>query len=282
MKSNEYYYNNVLNKEQRKTYYAIKEGLLALSSSIMAPAASLQDLSAIYFMIRMDNPEIFYTNTFKYRMYDGSPNIELLPEYMFEKKKIQEHRNAMESRVKKLARQAEKLDEAGKVQFVHDFICQNVTYDKLKKAYSHEIIGALGNGVAVCEGISKGIKILCDALGIWCTIAIAQSNPEKGIKYRHAWNVVKIGGKYYHVDATFDNSVGTSDNIRYDYMCLSDKQIARDHEPIIWRVPECTDNSRSYYREKKLSFTKMEDVFKRSQQAAKKGRVLTFHWRGGY
>lgn len=33
---------------------------------------------------------------------------------------------------------------------------------------------------------------------------------------------------------------------------------------------------------KKLSFTKMEDVYKRSLQAAKKGRVLTFHWRGGY
>ena len=26
----------------------------------------------------------------------------------------------------------------------------------------------------------------------------------------------------------------------------------------------------------------MEDVYKRSLQAAKKGRLLTFHWRGGY
>ena len=32
-------------------------------------------------------------------------------------------------------------------------------YDKLKKEYSHEIIGALGNGVAVCEGIAKAVKI---------------------------------------------------------------------------------------------------------------------------
>ena len=35
-----------------------------------------------------------------------------------------------------------------------------------------------------------------------------------------------------------------------------------------------------YYKEKKLSFTKQEDVYKRSLQAAKKGKVLVFHWRG--
>ena len=33
---------------------------------------------------------------------------------------------------------------------------------------------------------------------------------------------------------------------------------------------------------RKLSFTKTEDVYKRSLQAAKKGKLLTFHWRGGY
>ena len=28
--------------------------------------------------------------------------------------------------------------------------------------------------------------------------------------------------------------------------------------------------------------SKKEDVYKRSLQAAKKGRILIFHWRGGY
>ena len=37
-----------------------------------------------------------------------------------------------------------------------------------------------------------------------------------------------------------------------------------------------------YYKEKKLSFTKPEEVYKRALQMAKKGRILTFHWRGGY
>ena len=41
------------------------------------------------------------------------------------------------------------------------------------------------------------------------------------------------------------------------------------------------DGDNFYYRQKKLSFTKMEDVQKRAQQAVKKGKPLIFHWRGG-
>ena len=69
---------------------------------------------------------------------------------------------------------------------------------------------------------------------------------------------------------------------RQDYFNLDDKAIFRDHEPLIAPAPACTDSDHFYYKEKKLSFTKQEDVYKRSLQAAKKGKTLTFHWRGGY
>ena len=139
--------------------------------------------------------------------------------------------------------------------------------------------------MGVCEGIAKAVKVLLDALGVWCVIAICGNNPEKGIKYRHTWNIVRIGGAYYHLDTTFDNTLGKSDkveDIRYDYFNLDDKQIFKDHEPLIAAAPHCTDHDHFYYKEKKLSFTKTEDVYKRSLQAAKKGKTLTFHWRGGY
>ena len=157
----------------------------------------------------------------------------------------------MTARVEKLIRPAQKLPEWEKEKYVHDFICENIRYDKLKKSYSHEIIGPLGQGVGVCEGIAKAVKILLDALGVWCVIAICGNNPE-------------------------------ASEIRYDYFNLDDSQIFRDHEPLIAPAPHCGDHEHFYYKEKKLSFTKKEDVYKRSLQAAKKGRVLIFHWRGGY
>ena len=192
----------------------------------------------------------------------------------------------MKSRVEKLARPAQKLSESEKEKYIHDFICENVKYDKLKKPYSHEIIGPLGQGVGVCEGIAKAVKVLCDELGVWCMIAICGNNPDKGIKYRHTWNIVQINEKYYHLDATFDNTLTRNctigEEIRYDYFNLEDKSIFRDHEPLIAPAMKCTDGDHFYYKEKKLSFTKTEDVYKRALQTAKKGRVFTFHWRGGY
>lgn len=278
----ERYYYHQLDKLQQSAYHAIRTGLMSLAPSFSVPYLEGRELADLYFMVRLDCPEIFWSSNFRYKWYPDSGNVEMIPEYLFDKGKIRDHQKAMKSRVEKLARLAENETELEKERYIHDFICRNVRYDKLKKPYSHEIIGPLGQGVSVCEGIAKAVKILCDALGIWCVIALSEANPQKGIKYRHTWNVVRLNGRYYHLDATFDNSLGNPDGIRYDYFNLSDKQIFRDHEPAIFPLPSCVDPDHFYYREKKLSFTRLEDVGKRFAQAAKKGNAFTFHWRGGY
>ena len=277
------YYYSKMNKVQQTAYHAIRQGLLEISDSIQIPGMEAEELYNVFFRLRLDHPEIFWATGYKYKYYPDSPNFIFIPEYLFDKNKIKEHQKALKSRVEKLVRPVKDKSEWEKEKYVHDFICANVHYDKLKKSYSHEIIGPLGQGVGVCEGIAKSVKVLCDALGIWCMIAVCGNNPEKGIKYRHTWNIVRIGGKYYHLDATFDNTLGNDKKeIRYDYFNLDDKSIFRDHEPLIAPAPKCEDGEHFYYKEKKLSFTKTEDVYKRALQTAKKGRVFTFHWRGGY
>ncbi|MDD2960327.1 MAG: transglutaminase domain-containing protein [Lachnospiraceae bacterium] len=291
------YYYSQMNKLQQSAYHAIKSGLLALAVSFAVPKLSDQELADIFFQLRLDCPEIFYAVSFRYRYYPESSSVELLPEYLFEKGKIKEHQKAMKARVERLLRPVKNQSEREKQQYIHDFICENITYDKLKKPYSHEIIGPLGHGVGVCEGIAKTVKLLCDALGIWCVIAVSEANPEKNIKYRHAWNVVRLNGQYYHMDATFDNTLSHRDRsdangkqlgnangkpIRHDYFNLADQWIFRDHEPAMYPIPQCRDDSMFYYREKKLSFTKLEDVEKRAEQAIRKKIPFLFHWRGGY
>lgn len=276
------YYYNKMNKIQQSAYHEMKTGLFSLAPIFTVPRLEGRELTDIFFKLRLDCPEIFYAVSFRYRFHKDSSNVEIIPEYLFDKKKVQEHQKAMKARLTKLTRPALTMTELEKESYIHDFICDNVRYDKLKKPYSHEIIGPMGQGVGVCEGIAKTVKVLCDSLGIWCIIAISDANPDKKIKYRHAWNVVKIGGKYYHLDATFDNSLGHGELKRYDYFNLGDKQFFRDHEPVLYEVPKCSDGEFSYYRNKKLSFTKMEDVKKRAQQAIRKKKPLIFQWRGGY
>ena len=203
----EFYYQK-MDRQKQAVYHGMLQGVRQLADQIQLPRVDGKELYDIFFQMRLDHSEIFWVVGFSWKYYPDSPNLIFVPEYLFEKGKIKEHQIALTSRVEKLARQAQGLSEWEKEKYVHDFICENVRYDKLKKPYSHEIIGPLGQGVGVCEGIAKAVKVLCDALGLWCMIAICGNNPEKGIKYRHTWNIVRIGGQYYHLDATFDNTLG--------------------------------------------------------------------------
>ena len=156
-------------KDKQNVYRAMLHGLMELSDEFLIPQVPTTDgnwLYDVFFQLRLDHPEIFWAVGFKYRYYKDSPNLILIPEYIFDKNKIRAHQKALGARVDKLVRPAMKLSEWDKEKYVHDFICENIRYDKLKKPYSHEIIGPLGHGVGVCEGIAKSVKVLCDALGV--------------------------------------------------------------------------------------------------------------------
>ena len=203
----EFYYQQ-MNKAQQNAYRAMLDGFESLSPEFPVLRLDGKELSDIFFRLRLDHPAIFYVEGFHYRFAQNSEYVQMIPEYMFEKKKIKEMKTALESRISRLVRQAEGMAPEEKEKYVHDFICSNVTYDKLKKQYSHEIIGPLQQGIGVCEGIAKTVKILCDRMGLECLIAISESAPDRGIRYRHAWNLVKLKNTWYHLDATFDNSLG--------------------------------------------------------------------------
>ena len=119
----EQYYYNHMNKAQQAAYHSILSGVKNLADEFQIPALEGEEL-----------------------------------QYLFDKKKICEHQKAMTARVEKLIRPAQKLSEWEKEKYVHDFICENIRYDKLKKSCSHEIIGPLGQGVGVCEGIAKAVR----------------------------------------------------------------------------------------------------------------------------
>lgn len=58
--------------------------------------------------------------------------------------------------------------------------------------------GALVYGEAQCSGYARGMVALCDAVGVKCKYVHANS---KAINPSHQWNMIKIGKKWYIVDA---------------------------------------------------------------------------------
>ena len=275
------YYYRQLNTEEKSVYDGLYAAFTALAPVARVRRLPPERLKDVFAMLRLDNPLLFYVPAFSWRFDPRGEHAEVLPDYLFDKGKIREQQRSLTARIQRLTRPLAGLDDWGKEKAIHDFILENVRYDKLKKAYSHEIIGPLGQGVGVCEGIAKTVKALCDAVGLPCIVALCAAAPEAGIRYRHTWNLVQVGGKWYHLDATFDNSLQLGAP-RYDYFNLDDAHIFRDHQPLIYPLPACGDGAGSYYRREKLSLTKAEDVENRARQALRKKReTFTFHWRGG-
>ena len=230
------YYYKGLSKQQKAVYDALRQGFDALAPAIRVERLENAELSDVYQRLKLDEPGLWFVVGFTYRFYPQASHVELVPEYLFDKQKIREHRQAVDSRIARLTRPLQGKSQREKAVAIHDFILENVRYDKLKKSYSHEIIGPLTQGVGVCEGMAKTVKALCDQCGVECIVALSHDNPDRGVKYRHAWNVVKLEGKWYHVDATFDNSLQRGVK-RYDYFGLDDKRLFRDHERLVLPLP---------------------------------------------
>lgn len=113
-----------------------------------------------------------------------------------------------------------------KVLWLHDWIVDNCYYDSTYRYYSAESV--LVRGYSVCDGYSRALQVLLDAMGIQSTRATGGN---------HAWNVVKMDGKWYHVDPTWDDptnltnadKIPKSGNERHYYIGVTDSAIRIDH-----------------------------------------------------
>ena len=184
----EFYYKG-LNREEKSAYEQMLAGFKSLAPTIRITRLEPARLAEVYLRLKLDTPLLFHVTGYSYRFYPGAEHVELLPEYLFDKGKIRTHQQAIAARIERLTRPLRGKSQLEKEIAIHDFILDSVRYDKLKKSYSHEIIGPLTQGVGVCEGIAKTVKALCDAAGVECIIALSEANPEKGVRYRHTWTI---------------------------------------------------------------------------------------------
>ena len=120
------------------------------------------------------------------------------------------------------------LSEAKKITKIHDYICNHVDYaynsteEQIYTAY-----GALCTGKAVCQGYAVLFYRLCKEAGLSVRIISGTGNGGP-----HAWNIVRIGSKYYNMDCTWDGQDATTYN---EYLLKSEADF-KDHTRKSWKV----------------------------------------------
>ena len=162
-----------------------------------------------------------YTNYF-------SEGISTETELRKREKYVQNMRNQIVSSL-------QEYSEYEQVKYLHDWIIDNFEYDTTyKKSDIHNIYGALANKKVVCEGYARTFKYILDGLGIENVLVSGTATNSNDVTESHAWNYVKVDGKWYAVDVTWDDPVikgegNLTDKLRYQYFLKGANSFLKNH-----------------------------------------------------
>lgn len=103
-----------------------------------------------------------------------------------------------------------------KVKKVYKYITNNVDYDYTYQRYS--AYNAFIEGEAVCNGYTMLLYKMLKMSGIEDINIVTGTAYNGENTERHAWNLVKIEGRYYYLDATWDSTLHGNTNDSVDNM----------------------------------------------------------------
>lgn len=210
-------------------------------------------LEKVFNCVMNDHPEIYYIDGYKYTKYTIEEKIQEIifkPNYIMEPEQVKQYSIEIEEYAKNCIMGISVGDEYSKAKYIYDYIINNTEYDSMA-LHNQNICSVFVGKRSVCQGYAKAIQYLMNRAGIWCTVVTGIANNES-----HMWNIVKINGRYYHLDATWgdssymynENSNLKTSTINYDYFLVPTYSILYTHKiNNIVEIPECNSTTDNYY-----------------------------------
>lgn len=174
-------------------------------------------------LIMNEFPECFHINGLS-GYSSGSVFAFIEPAYQYTKDQYTTMYNAIESASSAILsgiKGNSSLTDVQKALLIHDRLAVHCEYeyqnylDEKLTVDSYSIYGSLVKKQAVCQGYAEAYMYLLDKVGIDSYVC-------SSVQLGHAWNIVEIDGRYYHVDVTWDDPVwDISGMVKHTYFLLS-------------------------------------------------------------
>ncbi|MEX3621822.1 transglutaminase domain-containing protein [Viridibacillus arvi] len=140
---------------------------------------------------------------------------------------------------------SEKMSDFDKVKAINNYIVLNTIYGSDTKASAHSAYAVFKEGKAVCQGYTLAAYKLYQAAGIDVRYVVGYVD-----KVAHSWNLVKVDGKWYHVDSTFnDPTPDRAGKVSSKYFLLSDSALAEDHRWVTKDYQKASDTTYNFIRD---------------------------------
>lgn len=270
------YYLKSLDKDVISVYKQLYNGMLNFVQTIDVTDGIImkEDIGSLLELCLSSSPELNYIGQ-EYTVSIDSENYVTAVTVSYKKNKEEAvaEDNALKGRVKAiLSGVSKKWDDYEKVKYFHDSIIQNCEYSEDGRD-PYSAYGCLYDGKAVCEGYTKAMQLLCDSENILC-VPVAGKGKTDDTLQPHIWNKIRINGKWYAFDLTWDDPVSDFETsyVRYDYFGLNDEQMDRDHitqKNKYMNYPEAVDTSADYFRHSNLFCDDVSDAEQLLKKAVK-------------
>ena len=204
-----------------------------------------QEVELIVSVLRQDHPEyFFFTNEYQSMSYDDGETISFVRFYagIMGDEQIAAIKAVKAAAKEILSGISDSMTEYEKALYIHDALAAHITYEASDNA--HDIYGALVEGKAVCEGYAEAYQYLLREAGIQSYVVTGTGNGGS-----HAWNYVRLDGKYYQVDLTWNDQ---GEELYHAYFGLTDEMMAADHAitSVPYALPTCNSTDGFYFNGK--------------------------------
>ncbi len=254
-----YYFSQLQEKKQyqRELIYLLLQYMVEeRAEKIEIPCKDTEEITEIFTMVTDDHPECFDVSGYQSQIYtdqlDAVTHITLTGKYSMEEQEREQLREEMKPVLRKVLQDASTLgNDYEKARYVYEYVIGQTDYDQ-DASYNQTMCSVFIYGKSVCQGYARAAQYLLQQLGIPCVIAAGEVHD--GV--RHAWDIVRVDGAWYHMDPTWGDPSYASDEdaavmgeyINYDYLLITTEEISRTHT--LYQedtLPECTATADNYY-----------------------------------
>ena len=251
------YYFKLLSEDEQRIYRQMLNGIRERQNEFYLTSADEDVISKVYHALLKDHPELFWVHNREEvytTSYKGTDYCRFSPGYTYTEQEISEILTEMQNAVNEVnAEITQNASDYDKVKMIYTYLIDYTEYEASDD--DQNIAGVFWKKKAVCAGYARAVQYLLEQLGIPCIYVEGSArDSDEG----HAWNIVKINGQYYYVDATNGDQPSFLEGgavqleehktVIYDYLCPFPQEYeqvytASDEFP----VPECMASDLNFY-----------------------------------
>lgn len=234
-----YPYRAMLTESQQKVYDQVYENAQNMNTQFtLVETMSKDGINNVMTAVFDDHPELFWLDTsYSYGYTSKGTVISLTLAFNSTADSISTSRQKFQAAAGKIiAAASAATDDVERERIVYMSLMNQVTYDE-NSALNQSAYSAMVNGTSVCAGYSRAFQYILQQLNIPCYFCSGYAN-----NGYHAWNIVKVNGKFCNVDLSWDDELGDMTNsYSFIYFNITDSMISADHtrRDMSVKLPAC-------------------------------------------